>query len=151
MSSPARLAVAAAIAAFAVAAIVLAQQIPTRHVRGDPGPRALPVASGAIVLAGAVLVMVTEPRRGGVVVSEVPWQAALVLAGATVAYLVLMVVAGFVLATAVFLLGASRYLDGAGRHPLLVHAAVAAAASLAAWFVFGRLLEVALPAGPWGF
>jgi hypothetical protein len=143
--------VAAAIAVFAAAAIALARDIPSRHVRGDPGPRALPVAAGAIVLAGAVLVMATEPRGDGAAAPEAPWQAALVLAGATVAYLLLMVVAGFVLATALFLFGASRYLDRARRHPLPVHVAVAVGASLAAWLVFGRLLEVALPSGPWGF
>jgi len=151
VSFPARLAVAAAIAAFAAVAIALAQQIPSRHVRGDPGPRALPVAAAAVALGGAVVVAVTEPRQPGAGGPAAPWRPALVLAGATVAYLMLMGVAGFVVATALFLFGASRYLDGAGRHPLPVHGAVAAGASLAAWLVFGRLLEVALPSGPWGF
>lgn len=152
MSRTARLAVSAALAAFALAAILLASGIPSRRVRGDPGPQAVPVASAAIVLAGAVTGAVLEWRQVQSAVSPpAPGRVALIVAAATVGVLILMTVAGYVVSTALFLTGISWYLDRQRRHPPLAHALVAAAVALASWYVFGRLLDVVLPTGPWGF
>lgn len=152
MSRTARLAVSAAIAAFALAAILFARGIPSRHVRGDPGPQAVPLASAAIVLAGAVAGFVFDLRQVQPEPARDPagW-ATLIVAAATAVYLVLMTGAGYVAATALFLAGISWYLDRERRHSPLAHALVAAVAALASWYVFSRLLEVVLPTGPWGF
>lgn len=152
MSRTARLAVSTALAAFALVAILLAREIPSRHVRGDPGPQAVPVASAAIILAGAAAGVVLEWRQVQPEVSpDAPGRVALIVAAATVGFLVLMTVAGYVASTALFLAGISWYLDRQRRHPPLAHALVAVTAALALWYVFGRLLEVVLPTGPWGF
>lgn len=153
MSRTARLAVSAAIAAFAFAAILLAREIPSRHVKGDPGPQAVPVVSAAIVLAGAAAGFVLDLRQqvqpGAS--RDAPGWATLIVAAATAVYLLLLTAVGYVVATALFLAGISWYLDRQRHHPPLAHALVAAVAALASWYVFGRLLDVVLPTGPWGF
>jgi hypothetical protein len=152
VSRSARLAVSIALAALALAAMLLARGIPSRHVRGDPGPRAVPAASAAIVLAGAAAVALQEWRQVQSDVSPTaPGRVALAVAAATVGVLMLMAVAGYVASTMLFLAGISWYLDRQRRYSPLAHALVAATAALASWYVFGRLLEVVLPTGPWGF
>lgn len=152
MSRTARLAVSAALAVFALVAILLAGGIPSRHVRGDPGPRALPVASATIVLAGAAAGVLLDLRRGQPEAARnATGRSTLVVASATAIYLVVLTGVGYVAATALFLAGVSLYLDRPRRYSPLAHALVAAVAALASWYVFGRLLEVVLPAGPWGF
>jgi H+/gluconate symporter-like permease len=152
VSRTGRLAVSAALAAFALAAILLARGIPSRHVRGDPGPQAVPVAFAGIVLAGAMAGVVLEWRQVRPEESrDAPGQIALTVAAATVGFLMLVTGAGYVASTVLFLAGISWYLDRQRRHPPLAHALVAVTAALALWYVFGRLLEVVLPTGPWGF
>jgi hypothetical protein len=135
-----------------VAVLVLARDIPVRPVRGDPGPRAFPYAAAAVVLVGAVAAGLVDLRRADAHAepSGSP-RTAVVVAAATVAYLIGLAVIGFVAATTLFLLGVSRTLDADRRYPLVVHAAVAVMTAAVSWVAFGRLLEVVLPAGPWGF
>jgi putative tricarboxylic transport membrane protein len=152
VSKTARLAVSAALVACALAAVGFARGIPSRHVRGDPGPGALPIASAIIVLAGAAVGFLLELRQPSVQALRDPvGSAALPVALATVLYLVLMTVVGYLAATVVCLAGISWYLDRQRRHAALAHGLVAATVALVSWFVFGRLLGVALPVGPWGF
>ncbi len=151
MSLRARLATSAAAAALAVAAIILAQGIASRHVRGDPGPQAFPVASAIVVALGAGLVAAAEARgRAAAAEPAGSSPASGVLAAATVGYLALLTVAGFVVPTALFLGAMSRYLDRPRRLATLTHILVAAGVALAAWYIFGRLFDVVLPTGPFG-
>jgi putative tricarboxylic transport membrane protein len=145
-----RLAVGAGIVVAGLAAILLSQGILSRHVRGDPGPQAVPVAAAAAVVIGGVSVIVGDLRKAVAEVSE-PAGRSLVAALATAAYVWLLGVLGFVPSTALFLAGTSVYLDRSRRHARLVHVMVAAAAALSLWLVFGRLLGVVLPPGPLGF
>lgn len=151
MTRFAYLAVAAAVGAFALSAVLLARGIPTRHVQGDPGPRAVPAAAGVVVLLGAAAAAAADARRPLPAADRPePARVSLVVAVATAAYLVLMTALGFVIATGLFLSGTSWYLDRGRRHPLAAHALVGVAAALALWLVFGRLLDVFLPRGPLG-
>lgn len=151
MSRRARLVTSAAVAAFAAAAIVLAQGITSRQVRGDPGAHAFPTAAAAVVALGAILAAAVD-ARGGAGLAEPAGRSAAptVLAAATIGYLALLPLAGFVASTALFLGGVSWYLDHPRRLAALAHVVMAAGVSLAAWYVFGRLFDVVLPAGPFG-
>jgi hypothetical protein len=145
-----RLVTSAGIAAVGAAAILLARDIASRHVPGDPGPRAFPIAAAGLVVAGAVLALVADLRDRQAEPVK-PARASAVVGAATLAYLLLLPAAGFVTATALLLGGASLYLDPNRRSPVVAHLVVAVATSVLSWFVFGRLLDVVLPAGPWGF
>lgn len=163
MTRSSRLAVAAAIAAFACLAIALAGRIPSRHVRGDPGPQAFPIAVAAVVLLGAAAALLgeirgreagAEPATGagpapgtGSAPGAGPAGPARVVAAATAGYLALMVLAGFVVATALFLAAISFYLDRDRQIRSLIHLLVAAGAAVALWLIFSRLLDVILPRG----
>ncbi len=149
MTRAARLATSVAIAAFAVLAILLARQIPSRHVKGDPGPGAFPLATAAVILAGALATLIADARRPAQ--RGEPWRQALTVAAGTLAYTLLMSIAGFVVSTALFLMAASLYLDTDRRVHPLAHVLVGVASSAAMWFVFSRLLDVVLPAGWIGF
>ncbi len=152
MTRCARLAAAAALAALSAVAIFLAREIPSRHVRGDPGPQAFPIATAAVVLGGALVVLAGELRgpRGGKAGIE-PWNDAALVGALMVAYLALMTPLGFVLSTALFLAAVSRYLDRERRFRAAGHLIAGAGVAAALWLAFGRLLGVVLPAGPWGF
>lgn len=143
-----RLAASAAIAAFALAALLLSRQIPSRHVKGDPGPQALPAAASVIVLAGSAAALVADTRgpRG----AAEPWGSAPVAAAGVVAYLLLLPAVGYLLATALFLAATTTRLDRDRRIPLLAHLLVAAGLSVTLWLVFTRLLDVILPVGVLG-
>jgi hypothetical protein len=143
--------VAAAVGAFALVAVMLAIEIPSRHVPGDPGPRSVPVAAGVVVFLGAAAAAAVDARRPVAAAGRPePSRSALLVAAATSAYLIAMAAVGFVAATALFLTGTSRYLDHGRRHPLAAHALVGVAAALALWLVFSRLLDVVLPRSPLG-
>ncbi|MDR7555827.1 MAG: tripartite tricarboxylate transporter TctB family protein [Armatimonadota bacterium] len=148
MSRAARLAVATAIAGLGVLALLLAGRIPVLHVRGDPGPRAVPVAAAVVVVAGAAGAAAADlrlPQRERIA------RASLVVALATVVCVLLLPRLGFVVATVLFLFVVSLYLDRPRRHPPAAHLAVATGAAVGLWVIFGRLLGVVLPAGPLGF
>ncbi len=149
MNRLALLAVGAAIAGLGVLALLLAGSIAVLHVRGDPGPRAVPVAAAVAVAAGAVGAATVDLRRP----PQSGWiaPASVVVALATVACVLLLARLGFVVATALFMAFVSLYLDRPRRHPLAAHLAVAAGSAVGLWLVFGRLLGVILPAGPLGF
>jgi putative tricarboxylic transport membrane protein len=149
VSRSALLAVGAAIAGLGVLALLLAGSISVLHVRGDPGPRAVPVAAAAVVVAGAAGATAADLRR--LSQSDRIPPASLVVALATVACVLLLARLGFVVATALFLASVSLYLDRPRRHPLAAHLAVAAGAAVGLWLVFGRLFGVILPTGPLGF
>jgi hypothetical protein len=146
-----RIIVSAAVAAVALASIWLAGLIPVRHVRGDPGPRAVPVAAAVVVAAGAIAAAATDLRRSGEPAPSESPRAAIALSVALAAYLVAMPIIGFVAATALVLGGVSLGLDRARRSRPASHVAVAVTIAVACWFVFVRVLNVVLPAGPWGF
>lgn len=151
MTRSAHLAVAAAVGAFALAAVLLTLAIPSRHVQGDPGPRTIPAAAGAVVLLGAAAAAAADARRPLPAADRPePARAAVVVAAATAAYLIAMAAVGFLAATALFLAGTSWYLDRGRRHSLTAHALVGVAAALALWLIFSRLLDVVLPRGPIG-
>jgi putative tricarboxylic transport membrane protein len=145
-----RLIISAVLAGLAAAVMVLAQGISIRHVPGDPGPRAFPVAAAALVVAGAGAALILDLRRAGAEAGE-PVGTSLLVVLATAAYLALMPLAGFAVSTALLLAGVSLRLDRDRRSPLIAHALVAVATAGAAWLIFTRLLDVMLPAGPWGF
>ncbi len=149
MTRSSRLAVAASIAAFALLALLLAGQIPSRHVKGDPGPHALPLAVAALVLVGAVAALIgeTRPRPSGVE----PWQQALVVGAGTVAFLLLLPVLGFVTSAALFLIATSLYLDSRRSIAPVTRLLTGLGFPIALWWIFSRLLDVSLPRGLMGF
>ena len=140
---------AGVLTALALLIIGLAVGIPSRHVRGDPGPRAFPIAAAGIVAAGAGTLLIVDARRSAPAAG--PWRQALVTAAETVAYLVFLPVAGFITSTALFLIAASFYLDRPRAIRPLIRALVGVGVPVALWWVFGRLLDVVLPAGVLGF
>ncbi|MEV6400878.1 tripartite tricarboxylate transporter TctB family protein [Streptomyces sp. NPDC051907] len=142
---------------FAIGLLVLTDAL-TMDVdiaqRGPIGPRTVPVVVGAGLLVVAVLLAV-DVLRGGrgeaeggedVDLSEPgDWRTVLLLAGVFLAFAVLIGPLGFPVAGALLFWGSafalgSRHLD---RDPL-----IAAALSLATYFVFDNLLGVPLPGGP---
>lgn len=149
MTRISRLVVAASLAAFAILALLFAGQITSRYVKGDPGPQALPMAMAALVLVGAVVAFIEEARRGSS--DAEPWQQALGISAGTVALLLLLPVVGFVISAALFLIGASLYLDSQRSVGPVTRLLTSVGFPLVLWWIFGRLLDVSLPRGPMGF
>jgi putative tricarboxylic transport membrane protein len=145
-----RLIISAVLVALGAGVMVLAEGIFVRHVPGDPGPRAFPVAAAALVAAGAIAALILDLRPAAAEAGE-PVGTSLLVALATVVYLAVMPLVGFSVATALLVVGVSLRLDRDRRSPPLAHALVAATTAAALWLVFTRLLDVVLPAGPWGF
>lgn len=147
-----RLAAAAALAVLSAVAIFLACEIPSRHVRGDPGPQAFPLATAAVVLGGALVILAGEVRAPGPgQAAAEPWRDAATVGAAMIVYLAVMFPLGFVVSTALFLAAVSRYLDRGRRIRIAGHLIAGAGVAAVLWLAFGRLLGVVLPAGPWGF
>jgi putative tricarboxylic transport membrane protein len=149
MTRSSRLAVAASLAAFALLVLLLAGQIPSRHVKGDPGPQAFPMATALLIAVGAAYAFSGDARSD--TQRTEPWRHALVVAAATVTYILVLSVLGFVVSTALFLIGVSWYLDEQRHVRSLIRLVVGAGIPVILWLVFGRLLGVVLPAGWMGF
>jgi hypothetical protein len=140
-----RLVTGAAIAACALLVIVLAREIPSRRVRGDPGPQAFPLVTSLVILTAVAAAVIGDARRTAQ--DPAQWRQALVVAAATAAYVLLLSALGFVLATALFLIAASWYLDTSRRLSAVSRLVTGVAISLTLWLIFGRLVDVVLPGG----
>ncbi|MEV6321963.1 tripartite tricarboxylate transporter TctB family protein [Nocardia sp. NPDC051787] len=122
--------------------------------RGPVGPKAMPLAVGALLLAVAVALAV-DVLRGGrgeaeggedIDLTTPPeWRTVLLLVGVFVANIVLIEIVGFPIAGALLFWGAAYAL---GSRHWLRDPLVAAALALVTYVVFVRLLDVALPGGP---
>lgn len=128
---------------FAVAMFVLTLGFPAPGQPNDPGTAALPciVSVGLAVLA----VLLLMRARGGEPLPR--GRAALRVVGImvlAVAYAFLLEPLGFILASALFLLGAMLL---AGARQVLYLVIVPPSLSLALFYLFYRLLEVSLPRG----
>lgn len=127
---------------FGVALTWAASQIPAGWLRNDPGPGFLPMATGiSFVVLGLVLAWQRTPHEG------MPRGGALLRVAATVlavaVYVAVFERAGFVLATAGFLI--AQFLILGVRNPLLaIGLPLMATAAIYAVFRFG--LSVPLPA-----
>ncbi len=113
-------------------------------------PRAFPIAIALALLASGAALAVTAWRRGDEG-SEIDWpggdglrRMAVVLA-ATAVYVASLSVAGFPLASVVFVTAVTAYL-GRGGWPSAAAAGIGTA--LVLYAVFIRLLGLALPSGP---
>jgi putative tricarboxylic transport membrane protein len=145
---------AAVVAAVAIAYLYSDWRIPRLEL-GDPlGPRAFPALVGILLLISTVL-LALETRRGGQASavaadrsgpSHVP-----VLAGIlvwTIGYYAVFDVAGYIIATIVYLFGLLCVFHK-GRHKS--NALIAAGFTAAAYGIFSQLLNVQLPLGPLSF
>lgn len=80
-----------------------------------------------------------------------PWQQALVVGAGTVAFLLLMPVLGFVASASLFLIAASLYLDARRSIRPTTRLLIGVGFPIALWWIFSRMLDVALPRGIVGF
>lgn len=149
MTRPARLVLGAVLVGLGLGVLVAANGIPVRPVRGDPGPRAVPVASAVLVTAGAAWATFGDLHRSRPP-SMVSASGATAVACAGVLYLVALPRVGFLASTALFMGGVSLLLDRPRRYPVTVHLATAIATAALLWAIFARIFGVILPRGPLG-
>ncbi|WP_378732109.1 tripartite tricarboxylate transporter TctB family protein [Nocardia brasiliensis] len=149
------LAVAALLAGAGAVVIVDAMTMSTNFTqRGPVGPKAMPVAVGALLLLVAV-VLAVDVLRGGkgeaeggedIDLSTPPeWRTVALLVGVFVANIVLIDIVGFPIAGTLLFWGAAYAL---GSRHWLRDPLVAVILALVTHIVFVQLLGVALPGGP---
>lgn len=136
---------------LALAALVLwqAAAIPTAAMYAKVGPRIFPyIAGGALALLGALLAV--QGLRGGWQTEEerdvpVDWRALAYVAAGLLVNVVLIVPAGFTIASVAMFVLVAR---GFGSHRPGRDAAVALGFALVAYFGFAKALGVNIGAGP---
>ncbi|GAA5082753.1 tripartite tricarboxylate transporter TctB family protein [Nocardia iowensis] len=149
------LAVAALLAGAGAVVIVDAMTMSTNFTqRGPVGPKAMPLAVGALLLLVAV-VLAIDVLRGGkgeaeggedIDLSTPPeWRTVALLVGVFVANIVLIDIVGFPIAGTLLFWGAAYAL---GSRHWLRDPLVAVILALVTHVVFVQLLGVALPGGP---
>jgi putative tricarboxylic transport membrane protein len=149
------LGVAVLLAGSGALVIIDAIMMPAGYTqRGPVGPKAMPLAVGALLLVVAVTLAV-DVLRGGrgeaeggedIDLATPPeWRTVLLLVGVFVANIALIDVVGFPIAGALLFWGAAYAL---GSRHWLRDPVVAVALALVTYVVFVRLLDVPLPGGP---
>ncbi|MCG5211742.1 tripartite tricarboxylate transporter TctB family protein [Streptosporangium soli] len=134
-------------AGFLVAAVVVLAQafmIPEGNGYQAVGPRAFPLLVGAGMAAVAVAGVVQAFREGTAGGEETHWPSVLLLVGALVVYALILTPVGYWQATTLFFAAVARVLGS--RRPLR-DVAVALVLALVTYFVFDRVLGIALPPG----
>ncbi|WP_330231118.1 tripartite tricarboxylate transporter TctB family protein [Nocardia sp. NBC_00508] len=135
--------------------IIDAMTMPVGYTqRGPVGPKAMPLAVGALLLVVAVTLAV-DVLRGGRGEAEAgedidlatppEWRTVLLLVGVFVGNIVLIDIVGFPISGALLFWGAAYAL---GSRHWLRDPLVAVALALVTYVVFVRLLDVPLPGGP---
>jgi putative tricarboxylic transport membrane protein len=143
---------AALLIALGIFIVVQAVEWPYLNKDG-PGPGFFPLWTGICLIALAtalVVLQVLHAIRHGPV-DKTNWAGAgRVLAGwlGLMIAIALLKPAGFIVS---FLLLTVFLVTGIFRRPLMVALAVGLGSSIGFWVLFVMLLEVQLPAGPWGF
>jgi len=144
---------AALSAIFAVAYIRAASQIVTPQLSDPVGPKAFPYLIGAALLAcavglffeGLLLFRGTEPGKERFDIRDPRWRIAAGVMGWTLLYFLVFDVAGYIVATTVFLFGLIVVFDG---RRLVRSAIVAVTFSAVTFVLFDHYLEVFLPGVP---
>ena len=115
------------------------------------GPGLAPVIVTGLWVAVAACYVVSAVRERIVAAEDKPrWLTPFLLLGGLIAYSLILkfTVVGYVLATVVFFVGSARLLSVRPWREVIVRdVSVAIGLSLAIYFVFTRLLGIALPAG----
>ena len=116
------------------------------------GPRTFPLivgvgllVSGLALLWGSVHGRPVEPGAGSEAAAPTDWRTLLTMAALLLGYVFLFQPLGFVLTSALFLIGGAWAL---GSRAPIRDVVCGVALSLATFFVFTRLLGLELPAGP---
>ncbi len=131
---------------LAVALVVLAQafMIPDSGAYQAVGPRAFPLLVGGGMAVVAVIGVAQAFRSPAAPDGEVRWGPVLLLVGALVLYAVLLVPVGYWQATTLFFTAVARVL---GSRRLVRDLLAGLLLALATYFLFDRLLGIALPPG----
>jgi hypothetical protein len=117
-----------------------------------PGSGFFPFWLGVVMAILAALFLVGATRQSGPGEAWLPSKQGLVrlvaVVGATVLFVALLPILGMTLATALFLLGLLRFLEG---HAWPVTLGVAVATAVGNWAIFAWWLQVPFPVGVLGF
>lgn len=135
-----------AVCVVASAAMAWAAQDYAAAISYEPvGPRAFPLllASG-LGLSG--LWLMWRPSAGAEAFRSLPWKSTALCAAAVLCYALLFQLLGFALATALMALPVGTAFGGSWKQTL----AGGVGLGLALYLLFDKVLEVTLPAGPFG-
>ena len=144
--------VALIIIVFGAAYLWGALQIRETTTYSAVGPRFFPNALGiGIMLSGVWLFLMpgAPPAEDSPERMRLDWLSAGLMAGAVVAYVFFFQSLGYIVATALMMMAGAQILGE--RHHLLRDAIVGVTLAVSVSFVFGRLLNINLPPGLFGF
>ena len=144
--------VALIIIVFGAAYLWGALQIRETTTYSAVGPRFFPNALGiGIMLSGVWLFLMpgAPPAEDSPERMRLDWLSVGLMAGAVVAYVFFFQSLGYIVATALMMMAGAQILGE--RHHLLRDAIVGVTLAVSVSFVFGRLLNINLPPGLFGF
>lgn len=144
--------VALVIIAFGAAYLWGALQIRESTTYSAVGPRFFPNALGlGIVLSGVWLLLMpgAPPAPDAPERISLDWLSLGLLAAAVIAYVLIFRPLGYIIATAFLMVAGAQILGDRGH--LLRDAIIGVALAVTVAFVFGRLLNINLPPGLFGF
>lgn len=152
MGSRARIPVAGLLLGLGVAGLGLFIAIETSKIQVAPvyarvGPTVIPLlVAGMLMLLGAILVVQAARGRGAATDAEVPsdWQALVAISVGLWLQILLLELAGFVIAAALLFLCVAW---GFGSRRMLRDLAIGLALAVATYIGFTKGLDLALPAG----
>ncbi len=144
--------VALIIIAFGAAYLWGALQIRESTTYSAVGPRFFPNALGlGIVLSGVWLLLMPGAPPADDAPERIPldWLSLGLLAAAVIAYVLIFRPVGYIIATALLMVAGAQILGDRGH--LLRDAIIGVSLAVTVAFVFGRLLNINLPSGLFGF
>lgn len=118
------------------------------RIEGDPGPRMFPyIISGMFGLSGIVLLCRKDPGKDKVYLTREEWKRLLILFGVLCAYILVIYLLGFVIATCALLYVVSRMFAEGKNVKKLSCIIFAVATTAIIYFAFRYGLKVYLPNG----
>ncbi len=127
---------------------ILSMQIEVKGGSNDPGSRLFPLlACGLIILCGLVVILFAKKIETKPFVDQKGWGRIAVFMGVMVLYTLALKYIGFLISTPFFLFGCTGMLAGGRKTSLVGRILYSVAITAVCWFVFGRLLNMSLPAG----
>lgn len=141
-------AVGGAVTLLGIAAMLLSMQIALKNASNDPGSRVFPMIAGAgLIVCGLGIFITAGKREQKVFLGKEGWLRVLLASAVMILYTLGLKYLGFLISTPLFLFAIISLFAQGKKSSLVGRIIYSLVVTGCVWYVFGKLLAVALPAG----